>query len=145
MQRLTISLDDPLAEALDALMLRKGYANRSEAFRDMLRRELGEMTVAQDKNAECVAVLSYVYDHHERQLSSRLAGMQHEHHHLTVSTMHTHLSHDECVETVILRGPTERVEQFAASVIAQTGVRHGRLNLIPMENAASGTEPVNHK
>ncbi|GAB7195856.1 hypothetical protein OS31_27710 [Dickeya oryzae] len=49
MQRLTISLDDPLAEALDALMLRKGYANRSEAFRDMLRRELGEMTVAQDK------------------------------------------------------------------------------------------------
>ncbi|WP_315709085.1 nickel-responsive transcriptional regulator NikR [Brenneria uluponensis] len=132
MQRLTISMDDQLAEDFDELMTRKGYANRSEAFRDMLRRELGEMTVAADKEVHCVAVLSYVYDHHERQLSSRLAGMQHDHHDLTVSTMHIHLSHDECVETVVLRGMTSLVEQFAESVIAQTGVRHGRLNLIPL-------------
>ncbi|ACS84088.1 MULTISPECIES: nickel-responsive transcriptional regulator NikR [Musicola] len=132
MQRLTISMDDQLAADFDDLMARKGYANRSEAFRDMLRRELGEMTVASDRNGECVAVLSYVYDHHERQLSSRLAGMQHDHHSLTVSTMHTHLSHDECVETVILRGQTWQVEQFAEQVIAETGVRHGRLNLIPL-------------
>ncbi|WP_035344753.1 MULTISPECIES: nickel-responsive transcriptional regulator NikR [Dickeya] len=133
MQRLTISLDDELADALDALMVRKGYANRSEAFRDMLRRELGEMRVEQDNTAPCVAVLSYVYDHHERQLSSRLAGMQHAHHDLTVSTMHTHLSHDECVETVILRGATAEVQQFAAAVMAETGVRHGQLNLVPRE------------
>lgn len=131
MQRLTISLDDQLALDFDELMRRKGYANRSEAFRDMLRRELGEMTLETDKSGECVAVLSYLYDHHERQLSSRLAEMQHGHHGLTVSTMHAHLSHDECVETLILRGATAQVEAFAESVMAQTGVRHGRLNLIP--------------
>ncbi|PWC14692.1 nickel-responsive transcriptional regulator NikR [Brenneria corticis] len=132
MQRLTISMDDQLAQDFDELMRRKGYANRSEAFRDMLRRELGEMTRATDENGACVAVLSYVYDHHERQLSSRLAEMQHDHHDLTVSTMHTHLSHEECVETVILRGTSSQVEHFAESVMAQTGVRHGRLNLIPL-------------
>ncbi|MEC5319156.1 nickel-responsive transcriptional regulator NikR [Brenneria populi subsp. brevivirga] len=132
MQRLTISMDDQLAQDFDELMRRKGYANRSEAFRDMLRRELGEMTLATDKNGACVAVLSYVYDHHERQLSSRLADMQHDHHDLTVSTMHTHLSHEECVETIILRGTALQVERFAESVMAQTGVRHGRLNLIPL-------------
>lgn len=132
MQRLTISMDDDLAADFDTLMRRKGYANRSEAFRDMLRRELGEMSAAADRDGECVAVLSYVYDHHERQLASRLAGMQHDHHDLTVSTMHTHLSHDECVESVILRGEVARIERFAESVIAQTGVRHGRLNLIPL-------------
>ncbi|WP_409308655.1 nickel-responsive transcriptional regulator NikR [Pectobacterium sp. B1J-3] len=132
MQRLTISMDDQLAQDFDELMARKGYANRSEAFRDMLRRELGEMTFKMDKNGECVAVLSYVYDHHERQLSSRLAEMQHDHHDLTVSTMHTHLSHEECVETVILRGTAALVERFAESVMAQTGVRHGQLNLISL-------------
>ncbi|MCG8709739.1 nickel-responsive transcriptional regulator NikR [Brenneria sp. 4F2] len=132
MQRLTISMDDQLAQSFDELMRSKGYANRSEAFRDMLRRDLGEMTLETDKDGVCVAVLSYVYDHHERQLSSRLADMQHEHHDLTVSTMHTHLSHEECVETIILRGTTLQVERFAESVMAQTGVRHGRLNLIPL-------------
>ncbi|PWC11826.1 nickel-responsive transcriptional regulator NikR [Brenneria roseae subsp. americana] len=132
MQRLTISMDDQLAQDFDELMARKGYANRSEAFRDMLRRELGEMTRKTDQEGECVAVLSYVYDHHERQLSSRLAEMQHDHHDLTVSTMHTHLSHEECVETVILRGTAALVERFAESVMAQTGVRHGQLNLIPL-------------
>ncbi|WP_058910920.1 nickel-responsive transcriptional regulator NikR [Entomohabitans teleogrylli] len=131
MQRLTISIDDQLAQQFDELMRRKGYANRSEAFRDMLRRELGEMARENDKSAECVGVLSYIYDHHERQLSSRLAEMQHHHHGLTVSTMHAHLSHDECVETLILNGATDEVEALAESVISQTGVRHGRLNLIP--------------
>ncbi len=130
-QRLTISMDDELAQDFDELMRRKGYANRSEAFRDMLRRELGEMTLEQDKQGPCVEILSYIYDHHERQLSSRLAEMQHDHHGLTVSTMHAHLSHDECVETLILRGTTAQVEVFAESVMAQTGVRHGRINLIP--------------
>ncbi|TKI05327.1 nickel-responsive transcriptional regulator NikR [Martelella alba] len=135
MQRLTFSLDDPLAAAFDQLMRQNGYASRSEAFRDMLRRELGRQAAAAEPDTPFIAVLSYVYDHHERQLSSRLTELQHDHHELTVSTMHAHLSHAECVETVILRGPLRLLETFAQSVIAQTGVRHGSINLIPLESA----------
>lgn len=133
MQRLTISLDDDLAEAFDELMRQRGYANRSEAIRDLLRRELGEKELASGETEECVAVLSYVFDHHERQLSTRLTGMQHDHHDLAVATLHAHISHADCIETVILRGAPARVREFAHGVIAETGVRHGNVQLIPVE------------
>ena len=103
MQRLTISLDDDLAAAFDELIQRRGYANRSEAVRDLLRRELGESDLTSGAAKQCVAVLSYVFDHHERQLSSRLTSLQHDHHDLAIATMHAHISHEDCVETVILR------------------------------------------
>ena len=139
MQRLTISLDDELAQAFDQLILRRGYANRSEAVRDLLRRELGENDLTQGTAKQCVAVLSYVFDHHERQLSSRLTTLQHDHHDLAIATMHAHISHEDCVETVIMRGATSQVEAFAHSVIAETGVRHGQIHLIPVvAGAASG-------
>jgi CopG family nickel-responsive transcriptional regulator len=140
MQRLTISLSDELAEAFDALMRRRGYASRSEAVRDMLRRELGETVLESAENTPCVAVLSYVFDHHERQLSSRLTHLQHDHHDLAIATLHAHISHEDCIETVILRGKTREVEAFAHSVIAETGVRHGQVQLIPVEPR---TEPGN--
>lgn len=131
MQRLTISLDDDLAAAFDELMRQRGYANRSEAVRDLLRRELGERDLSSGAATECVAVLSYVFDHHERQLASRLTDMQHDHHDLAIATMHAHISHQDCVETVILRGATQAVKAFAEGVIAETGVRHGQVQLIP--------------
>jgi CopG family nickel-responsive transcriptional regulator len=84
-----------------------------------------------------VAVLSYVFDHHERQLSARLTGLQHDHHDLAVATMHAHISHEDCIETVILRGDSGEVESFARSVIAETGVRHGQVQLIPVKPSAS--------
>ncbi len=133
MQRLTISLDDRLATELDQLMRVKGYTSRSEAFRDMLRRELGQQAASADPDAPFIAILSYVYDHHERQLATRLTELQHDHHDLTISTMHAHLSVEECVETAILRGPLRVLTEFAQSVIAQTGVRHGSINLIPLD------------
>jgi len=133
MQRLTISLDDDLADAFDELIRLRGYANRSEAFRDLLRRELAEHDLAGDKAKQCVALLSYVFDHHERQLSSRLTDLQHDHHDMAIATMHAHISHADCVETVILRGATSKVREFAQSVIAETGVRHGHVHLIPVD------------
>ena len=140
MQRLTISLDDDLAAAFDELIQRRGYANRSEAVRDLLRRELGESDLTSGTAKQCVAVLSYVFDHHERQLSSRLTSLQHDHHDLAIATMHAHISHEDCVETVILRGATSEVKEFAQSVIAETGVRHGKIQLIPVETKASQTK-----
>jgi len=134
MRRLTISIDDDLADTFDQLMKDKGYLNRSEAFRDLLRGALTKDDVGHGNSRHCVGVLSYIYNHHERQLATRLTEMQHDHHDVTVSTMHSHLDHDNCIEAVILRGPTRAVMKFAESVVAQTGVRHGKFNVIPVDD-----------
>jgi CopG family nickel-responsive transcriptional regulator len=133
MQRLTISIDDDLARTFDRLVREKGYENRSEAFRDLVRKELGEEQLLKGAAKHCIGTLSYVYNHHERQLAARLTGMQHDHHDMTVSTMHAHLDHENCIETVILRGATAAVTRFAQDVIAQTGVRHGKFYPIPVD------------
>lgn len=132
MQRLTISLDDDLAEAFDALIRARGYGSRSEAVRDLVRRELGEADLQDAATGPCFGVLSYVFDHHERQLSSRLTGLQHDHHDLAIATLHAHISHADCIETVLLRGDSREVNAFAQQVIAESGVRHGHIRLIPV-------------
>ncbi|MBC7956107.1 MAG: nickel-responsive transcriptional regulator NikR [Cytophagales bacterium] len=133
MKRLTMSMDDDLAEAFEALVHERAYANRSEAFRDLLRHTLGELRCAEHPEGPCVATLSYLYDRHQRQLATRLADMQQEHHTLTVSTTHAQLDHGLCLETMILRGATQAVQAFAHAVMAQPGVQHGQLHLVPME------------
>ena len=133
MERFTISLDEKLATAFDELIKERGYATRSEAVRDILRTHLQHSREQCDAKGACVATLSYVYNHHERELSERLANIQHAHHELTISTMHAHLDHEECLETVMLKGSVNRVREFADQIIAETGVRHGQLNLISVD------------
>jgi CopG family nickel-responsive transcriptional regulator len=134
MQRFTISLDDTLAAAFDDFIARRGYANRSEAVRDLLRAELQNADLADPRaRRHCVGCLSYVYNHHERDLAERVTALQHAHHDLTVSTMHAHLDHDHCLETVLLRGPTASVRRFADALCAERGVHHGHLNLIAVD------------
>ena len=123
MDRFTISLDTNLANAFDALIKQRGYATRSEAVRDILREHLQHSAEKRDTRGTCVANLSYVYNHHERELADRLTTIQHAHHELTVSTMHAHLDHDQCIETVMLKGPVKRVREFAEEIIAERGVR----------------------
>ena len=103
MRRLTISVDDDLADTFDKLVQDKGYENRSEAFRDLVRQALGRASLQDESAKYCVGALSYIYNHHERQLASRLTSMQHDHHDLAVSTLHAHLDHENCIEAVILR------------------------------------------
>lgn len=134
MDRFTISLDEDLAREFDALIADRGYSNRSEAVRDLIRSALGQTPVTRDSGqGHCVANLSYVYDHHERALAQRLAGLQHDHHDLTVAAMHSHLDHAHCLESVILRGPTAQVRGFAEALMAERGVRHGQLNLVELQ------------
>jgi CopG family nickel-responsive transcriptional regulator len=133
MDRFTISLDEALAKAFDTHIKQCGYATRSEAVRDILRELLQRHEQSRDTNGFCVASLSYVYNHHERQLAERLATLHHAHHELTAATMHVHLDHDQCLETVSLKGPAKAVRQFAAEVIAEKGVRHGQINLVSVE------------
>jgi CopG family nickel-responsive transcriptional regulator len=130
MERFTISLDEDLAREFDRLIALRGYRNRSEAVRDLLRGQLESSRLARGEARHCVANLSYVYNHHERELAERLTAIQHQHHDLTVSTLHAHLDHEHCIESVILRGPTQAVRAFSDALMAERGVRHGRLNLI---------------
>lgn len=140
MQRITITLDDSLTEAFEAYMARRGYGNRSEAIRDLIRERIRQEQLAEEPEGECVGTLSYVYNHHERELAARLTSAHHAHHDLTVSTMHVHLSHDHCLETVILRGPSRRVRTFADAVITQPGVTKGHLSILPV----SASERTHH-
>ena len=133
MERFTISLDDHLAAGFDEWIGRRGYANRSEAVRDLLRAELERSRQALPQGLHCVACLSYVYNHHERDLGERLTAMHHAHHDLTLATTHVHLDHEHCLETVLLRGPAAAVRHFADSVCVERGVHHGHLNLVSVE------------
>jgi len=138
MERITISVDEDLVADFDALISERGYRNRSEAMRDLLRAELERARGTRDDGEFCIAALSYVYNHHERELSERLTGLQHAHHDLTVSTLHAHLDHDNCLECALLRGPSVEVRRFAEALVAERGVRHGSLNLISAELARGG-------
>ena len=133
MERFTISLDADLAVEFDKLIKARGYSNRSEAVRDMLRSQLESFRHERGQARNCVANLSYVYNHHERELAERLTQLQHDHHNLSVSTMHAHLDHEHCIESLILRGPSAEVRDFADTLIAERGVRHGQLNMVSVE------------
>jgi CopG family nickel-responsive transcriptional regulator len=142
MDRFTISLEPSLAQDFDRLIAARGYTNRSEAVRDVLRAAVERQRQERDAAGYCVASLSYVYGHHERELAERLAALQHEHHDLCVATMHVHLDHDDCLEALMLRGATAAVRRFADALVAERGVRHGQLNLIGVEVSGSGTRYV---
>lgn len=133
MQRWTISVDDDLAEEFDKFVASKGYSNRSEAFRDLVRKELGQSDLDDGRAKWCVATVSYVYDHHERMLANRLTQLQHDHHDVAIASQHVHLDHDNCLETVILKGTITEVRACADAIISQTGVRHGNVHIVPVE------------
>jgi len=133
MERVTISLDEGLLEEFDGFIRRKGYENRSEAVRDLVRRRLEEDRLAEGHAQHAVACLSYVYNHEQRELARRLTRAQHKHHDLMLSTLHVHLDHENCLEVVLLQGRTPEVRSFAETTIAETGVRHGNLHLVPAD------------
>jgi CopG family nickel-responsive transcriptional regulator len=141
MQRFTVTVDDHLSRLFDAFMAEHGYTNRSEAFRDLLRERIERDRKAAGAAPSCVACLTYVFDHQERELARRLVQTQHAHHDLCLSTLHVHLDHDTCLEAVVLRGPTATVTGFAKEVTTQRGVRHGQLWVVPV---APGLEDHTH-
>jgi len=143
MERFTMSLEDNLAEEFDKYIQKKGYSNRSEAMRDLIRNSLEKERLQKTESGQCVATLSYVYNHHESELASRVTSTHHHHHDLTLSTLHVHLDHDNCLETVILKGDVGEVQAFADSVQAVRGVRHGNLHMVAVEEET--TTHHNHK
>jgi len=131
MQRFTISLEDELANQFTAWIKRRGYGNRSEAIRDLVREHLAEESLEQKQMPHCVASVVYVYDHRERELGRRLTRQQHQHHDMTVSTLHVHLDESQCMEVTVLRGAGNAVAAQAQALIAERGVRNGKIHMVP--------------
>jgi CopG family nickel-responsive transcriptional regulator len=126
LMRVSISLEATLLEAFDRLIAKQGYATRSEAIRDLIRDRLIR-TEAEHQAGEQVAVVSMVYDHHARELATKLIDKQHHHHDLVVSTMHVHLGERHCLEVSVLRGPAGEVMHLGDELLATKGVLHGEI------------------
>src|SRR5437762_4031320 len=122
--RITISLETSLLDAFDQHIAGKGYENRSEAIRDLIRDRLIREE-AKHRDGEQVAVVTMVYDHHARELASKLIDKQHHHHNLVVSTLHVHLGERHCLELTVLRGAGHAVTHLADELLATKGVLHG--------------------
>lgn len=137
MHRATIVLDDEFVAELDRLILARGYQNRSEAVRDLARAGMRQAAEGEGASGPCVAALVYVYDHDERELAKRLTLSFHEHHDLSLSSMHVHLDHGSCLEVAVLKGEAADVRHLADHVITERGVRHGRLVMVPVEFESS--------
>jgi CopG family nickel-responsive transcriptional regulator len=152
MQRITLSIDDDLAAALDNHMKKRRYASRSEALRDILREaqardRLEDKPGAKEDGGFCIATLAYVYDHETRELGRRLTQAQHKHHDLQVATLHVHLDHESCLEVSVLRGTVSAVRALADDTTNQRGVRHGHLHVVPaaLEHERHGHGDSKHK
>jgi CopG family nickel-responsive transcriptional regulator len=126
--RIGVALDADLLEKFDQLIEQRGYSNRSEAFRDLIRNELVE-EAWKSPESEVVGSVTLVYDHHVRQLSDKLLDVQHDHHDAILSTLHVHLDHNNCLEVLLVKGKAADVQRIANTLISTKGVKHGRLTL----------------
>ncbi len=128
LSRIGVAIDSDLLDKFDALIARRGYTNRSEAFRDLIRDELVEKTW-ESPESRVVGTVTIVYDHHVRLLSEKLTELQHDYYHHILSTLHVHLDHDNCLEVLVVRGKAAEVERIAGVLISTKGVKHGRLTI----------------
>lgn len=122
MQRITISIDTALADALDEMAAARSYQSRSEAVRDLVRESIERWREDSDAKGPCVANFCYVYDRQIRDLPQRISDIQHEAHDLIVSSMVLRLDHFNVLETLVLKGVRERVVAFADRIRAERGV-----------------------
>jgi len=128
LQRIGVAIDGDLLEKFDDLISRRGYTNRSEAFRDLIRADLVN-DVAEQPSSRIVGTITLLYDHHVRLLSEKLTSLQHEHHSSILSSLHVHLDHDNCLEVIVLRGKAGEIREIADRLIAAKGVKHGELTV----------------
>ncbi len=124
--RFGVSIDRRLLERFDDLIADKGYVNRSEAVRDLIRNELINEQW-QNEEEETVGTVTIVYNHHTRELPDKLTERQHIHHDSIVSVLHVHLDHHNCLEVAVLKGKTKNIKQLADQLIGTKGVKHGKL------------------
>ncbi len=130
--RFSVSLEDDLLEQFDRYRKREKFATRSEAIRQLLRDTLTKQAWA-EQSRDAAGTLTLVFDHHRPQLREQLMNIQHEHTELIVSTLHAHLTHDLCLEAIVLRGPSSRLQRIASELRGLKGIFKGELVIAAAE------------
>ncbi|MFO7947825.1 MAG: nickel-responsive transcriptional regulator NikR [Armatimonadota bacterium] len=143
LQRFGISMSHELLQQFDEAIDEQGYANRSEAIRDIVRNYLIQRHT-KHSDAEVVGTVTLIYDHHTRGLESRLIDIQHEDVDAIRCSTHVHLDDDNCIEVLVMRGQADNVRKIADSLISTRGVKHGHLTCTSVEAIAEGKHGHDH-
>ena len=126
--RFGVSIDTKLLESFDTLISKKGYTNRSEAIRDLIRELLVE-NEWQEGNQDTVGAITLVYSHDQRELHDKLTELQHQRYHFVVSNLHVHLDEHNCLEVLVVKGKSKSIKNIADRLIGTRGVKHGKLTM----------------
>ncbi len=124
--RFGVSMDARLLKQFDKYNGQKGYANRSEAIRDLIRNNLVDEEWKVGKG-EAVGTITIIYNHHKRELTDTLTNIQHKYHASMISTMHVHLDSHNCLEVLVVKGKAREINIIADRLIGTKGVMHGKL------------------
>ena len=127
LERIGISMEQDLLAQFDRLIAEKGYVNRSEAVRDLIRDSLVQREWASRGREEKVAVVTLVYDHDSSSLAQKLAHIQHENHRAVVSALHVHLDPHNCLEVLVLRGRGSEISAMGEGLVSTKGVKYGKV------------------
>jgi CopG family transcriptional regulator, nickel-responsive regulator len=126
--RFGVSIEPELLQKFDTIIKKKGYTNRSEAIRDLIRENIIEEQNANPTH-KGFGTLTILYNHHSGPLTERLLELQHEHHQHILTTTHIHIDHDNCLEVLILQGKTGNIQTLADNIKALKGIKYGELVL----------------
>lgn len=139
--RFGVSIEDELLQRFDREIEKKGYSNRSEAIRDLIRDQI----VAEEwaSGQETVGTITIVYDHHTRDLSANLTHLQHSFKGEIKSVLHIHLDHHNCLEVLVVSGKGRLLQQFADQLVSTKGVKHGKLTMATTGSAIP-TKGIHH-
>jgi CopG family nickel-responsive transcriptional regulator len=147
LSRTGVSLDEELLQEFDRLISQRGYQNRSEALRDLIRDSL--LSEAVDSNKAVVGTLTLIYDHHLPNLSQKLTEAQHQAHDLVLAATHVHLDEHYCLEVIIMRGNSQEIRQISDHMLSMRGVKHGKLVLTgtgkELKKAKANHRPAGHQ
>ncbi len=128
LSRFGVSAEEELLQNFDRLISGQGYANRSEALRDLMREAIVKSRLEDaPETGEVLGSLTLVYDHHASDLADKMNALQHDYFHFIVSVLHVHISHDDCMEVIVLRGEIKQVRTLADAILSLKGVKHGKL------------------
>ena len=124
--RFGVSIEPDLLKKFDKIIKMEGYTNRSEAIRDLVRRDLIREE-NKNPNAESIGTLTMIYDHHTGNLTNKLLDLQHDHTKEILSTTHIHIDHNNCLEVLVLKGKTGKIQKLADNIKSLKGIKHGEL------------------